>query len=107
MEPMQLLVWRRPVDLSVGPSDEAVQRHSHRVDHLSHHGPPDALGFYLTSLGTAPYVETHRLTTPPPPPDGGGVQGNRPVYLNSTRSDLPTSRSRSSRLGKRPSRNGD
>ena len=40
MEPVQLLVRRRPVDISVGPRDETIQRHSHRVDELPHHGPP-------------------------------------------------------------------
>src|SRR5437867_5226951 len=51
VEPMQLLVRLRPVDLSVGPSDEAVQRHSHRVDHLSHPGPPDATYNEYAGLG--------------------------------------------------------
>lgn len=38
IKPMQLLVRRRPVDLAAEPSDEAVQRHSHRIDQLPHHG---------------------------------------------------------------------
>ena len=40
VEAVQLLVRRRPVDLAVGPGDEAVQRHTHRVDQLPHRGWP-------------------------------------------------------------------
>src|SRR5256886_4910276 len=34
VEPVQLLVRRRPADVAAGPGDEAVQREAHRVDEL-------------------------------------------------------------------------
>jgi hypothetical protein len=39
--------------LAVRPSDEAVQRHSHRIDQLAHHGPP-RLAPILRDLHLAP-----------------------------------------------------